>query len=202
LLDDAAAREGMGDVNGALADVGRALLDLVQFDAGTIDVQGVVEMLAKRALELAGTTHCGDESRLRALIVFLGSEGLPCAARSVVASWSPLDRRAALVALITGLTAWVAAERDTTFSAVVESLTPPAAPAVALGTFGLAWRDGTSLFAGAVPAGATPRITFLGSGRCSLRAVFARVAYLRDVREGAETPRQRLDGRVHSAQAA
>jgi hypothetical protein len=196
LLDDAAAREGMGDVNGALADVGRALLDFVELDAGTIDVLSVVESLAERALELAGTTHCDDTSRLRALIVFLGSEGLPCAARSEVASWSPLDRRAALVTFVTGIAAWVAGDRRSTLDAVIDALEPPASPAVALGTFGLTVRgshNDPSLFLGALPAGCAPRITFLGAGRCSLRSIFARVAYLREPHPGGEMPRQRMD---------
>jgi hypothetical protein len=195
LLDDAAAREGMGDVNGALADVGRALLDMVEFDAGTIDVLSVVETLAERALELAGATHCEDASRLRALIVFLGSEGLPCSARSEVASWSPLDRRSALITVVAGLAAWVASERRSALDAVIDALEPPAPAAVALGTFSLAVRsaDGTSPFHGAVPAGCAPRITFLGAGRCSLRSVFARVAYLREPHPGGEMPRQRMD---------
>jgi hypothetical protein len=196
LLDDAAAREGMGDVNGALADVGRALLDLVEFDAGTIDVLSVVESLSERALELAGTTHCDDTSRLRALIVFLGSEGLPCAARSEVASWSPLDRRAALVTFVTGIAAWVARDRCSTLDAVIDALEPPASPAAAFGTFGLTVRsehDDPSPFLGALPSGCAPRITFLGAGRCNLRSIFARVAYLREPHPGGEMPRQRMD---------
>src|SRR5689334_17587708 len=76
-LDDAAAREGLGEVNGALTEAGRALLDLVEFDAGTIDVLSVIETLAARAVELAGPTPTVDAARLRALIVYLGSEGLP-----------------------------------------------------------------------------------------------------------------------------
>jgi len=195
LLDDAAAREGMGDVNGALADVGRALLDLVEFDAGTVDVLTVVETLAERALELAGTTHCDDASHLRALIVFLGSEGLPCAARSEVASWSPLDRRSALVTFVTGISAWVARDRNSTIDAVIDTLAPPVRAAAAIGTFGLAVRaaDGPSPFLGALPAGCAPRITFLGGSRCSLRSIFARVAYLREPHPGGEMPRQRMD---------
>jgi hypothetical protein len=196
LLDDAAAREGMGDVNGALADVGRALLDLVEFDPGTVDVLSVVETLAERALELAGTTHCEDASRLRALIVFLGSEGLQCAARTEVASWSPLDRRAALVTFVTGIGAWIARDRCSSFEAIIDALEPPVRAVAALGTFGLSVRsanDGPSLFLGALPAGCAPRITFLGGGRCSLRSIFARVAYLREPHPGGEMPRQRMD---------
>jgi hypothetical protein len=195
LLDDAAAREGMGDVNGALADIGRALLDLVEFEAGTIDVLAVVESLAERALELAGTTHCDDSARLRALIVFLGSEGLPCAARSEVASWSPLDRRAALVTFVTGIAAWVARDRRATLDSVIDALEPPTRAPAAFGTFGLTVRDGDapSPFLGALPPGCAPRITFLGDGRCSLRSIFARVAYLREPHPGGELPRQRMD---------
>jgi hypothetical protein len=194
-LDDASARDGIGDVNGALSDVGRALLDRVMFEPGSIDVQGVVHTLAERAIELAGTSHRAGTDRLGALIVYLGSEGLPCAARSVVASWSPLDRRDALVTLVTGLAAHVALTTGCELADLVEQLAPPVAPAAALGTFGLVWRgvDGaTAPLAGVLPAGYHARITFLGSGRCSLRSIFARVAYLREPRAGAYTPRQRL----------
>jgi hypothetical protein len=195
LLDDASARDGIGEVNGALSDAGRALLDRVVFDAGTIDVLRVVETLAERAIELAGTTHCDRVSRLEALIVFLGSEGLPCAARSEVASWSPLERREALVTLVAGLAAWIATRDGIALAQLADELEPPGAPGPALGTFGLAWRgdDGPPLpFYGALPAGYAPRITFLGAAPCSLRSVFARVAYLRDTRPGASVPRQRI----------
>jgi hypothetical protein len=195
LLDDASARDGIGEVNGALSDAGRALLDLVEFDAGTIDVLAVVESVALRALELAGTARCNDPAPLRALIVFLGSEGLPCAARSEVASWSPLDRRDALVTLVAGLAAYVARERGTDLADLVTTLTPPLEAPAAFGTFGLVWRgnDGAPLaLHGALPAGYSARITFLGSQPCSLRSVFSRVAYLRDVRPGSESPRQHI----------
>jgi hypothetical protein len=195
LLDDASARDGIGEVNGALSDAGRALLDLVEFEAGTIDVHAVVETLAQRALELAGTTRCNDPAPLRALIVFLGSEGLPCAARSEVASWSPLDRRDALVTLVAGLAALVASERGTDLADLTDALAPPVVPAPAFGTFGLVWRgtDGELLpLHGALPTGYSARVTFLGSRRCSLRSVFARVAFLRDARPGSEAPRQRI----------
>jgi hypothetical protein len=195
LLDDASARDGIGEVNGALSDAGRALLDLVEFDAGTIDVLDVVAHLAERAIELAGTTRVAA-SHLRALIVFLGSEGLPCAARSEVTSWSPLDRRDALVTLVAGLAAWVALQRGCGLADLAASLTPPTPRAVpALGTFGLAWRgtDGGPLpLQGIVPPGYAPHITFLGTSRCTLRSVFARVAYLRESRPGANVPRQRI----------
>ena len=195
LLDDASARDGIGEANGALSDAGRALLDMVEFDAGTIDVQAVVETLAQRALELAGTTRCNDSAALRALIVFLGSEGLPCSARSEVASWSPLDRRDALVTLVAGLAAYVAQERGIDLAQLAATLAPPVVPAPAFGTFGLVWRgtDGAPLaLHGALPPGYSARITFLGSQRCSLRSVFARVAFLQDVRPGAVAPRQRI----------
>jgi hypothetical protein len=196
LLDDASARDGIGEVNGALSDAGRALLDLVVFESGTIDVLAVVEMLAQRAVELAGPGRFDDASRLRALIVYLGSEGLPCGARSEVASWSPIERRDALVTLVSGLAAWLAAERRCSFGDLVDGLAPPAAPGPATGTFGLAWRgDGdraARLLRGAAPAGYVPRITFLGAQPCSLRAIFARVAYLREPRPGTTRPRQHV----------
>jgi hypothetical protein len=195
-LDDDCAREGIGDINGALSEVGRALLDYVEFGAGTVDVRDTVYTLAERALELAGATHCRDLDLLAALIVYLGSEGLPCAARSMVASLSPLDRRDALVTLVTGLAAHLARTRNESFGDLVDGLEPPAAPAPAFGTFGLAWRgdDGSPApLSGAIPPGYTARITFLGEGRCTLRSVFARVAYLREPRNGATEPRQRLN---------
>jgi hypothetical protein len=195
LLDDASARDGIGEVNGALSDAGRALLDLVEFEAGTIDVLDVVAHLAERAAELAGSPRV-TPAQLRALIVFLGSEGLPCAARSEVTSWSPLDRRDALVTLVAGLAAWVALARRCDLADLTAALVPPTgSPAPALGTFGLAWRgtDGEPLpLHGIVPPGYAPHITFLGTTRCTLRSVFARVAYLREPRPGADTPRQRI----------
>ncbi|MCU1426837.1 MAG: hypothetical protein JWL83_837 [Actinomycetia bacterium] len=205
LLDDASALEGVGDVNGALSDVGRALLDFVEFEAGTIDVQDVVDTLAERAIELAGTTHCSDPDGLAALVVYLGSEGLPCAARSVVAGWSPLERREALVTLVTGLFALIARRRGWELTELVERLVPPEFPKAALGTFGLAWRGENGdvpPLAGALPAGYAPRITFLGEGTCTLRSIFARVAYLREQREGAEVPRQRLGAYVPARASA
>jgi hypothetical protein len=195
LLDDAAAREGLGEINGSLADVGRSLLDLVEFDPGTIDVLGVIEALAERAVALAGATPRVDEAQLRSLIVFLGSEGLPCAARSEVASWAPLDRREALVTLVAGLAAFIAYQRGWELTELVDSLEPPGHAGPALGTFGLVWRGeelATRTLAGAIPSGYAPRITFIGEGKCSLRAVFARVAYLREAREGSDAPRQRI----------
>jgi hypothetical protein len=195
LLDDASARDGIGEVNGALSDAGRALLDRVVFEPGTIDVLDVVGTLAERAIELAGTTRCDNEARLRSLIVYLGSEGLPCAARSEVAVWSPLERREALVTLVAGLAAWVAMRDGIDLAELAGTLAPPETAAPALGTFGLAWRgdDGTPTpLYGAVPAGYAPHITFLGSAPCSLRSLFARVAYLRDARPGSAAPRQRI----------
>ena len=195
LLDDASARDGIGEVNGALSDAGRALLDLVEFEPGTIDVLGVVAHLAERAVELAGSTRV-ESAHLRALIVFLGSEGLPCAARSEVTSWSPLDRRDALVTLVVGLAAWAALQRGCDLAGLASSLRRPTAAAPALGTFGLAWRgtNGAPLpLQGIVPPGYAPHVTFLGASRCTLRSVFARVAYLRDARPGTDAPRQRID---------
>ncbi|HEX5095591.1 MAG TPA: hypothetical protein VFX21_06235, partial [Acidimicrobiia bacterium] len=57
---------------------------------------------------------------------------------------------------------------------------------------GLAWRGNEGSLAeplaGVVPRGYTAHITFLGSGRCSLRSIFARVAYLRDARADGASP--------------
>lgn len=193
LLDDALRREGLGEMNGAMADVARSLLDRIEFSSGTIDVQAAVDALAQRVVEVAGSPRAGERERQRSLIVFLGSEGLPCAARTDVASWPPVDRLGALVTLAVGLAGAVAAMERRPLDELIGSVHPPAKPKAALGTFSLAWRGadgGPAPLDGAVPRGYTAHITFLGSGTCSLRGIFARVAYLARPRPESTTPRQ------------
>jgi hypothetical protein len=183
-LDQAIAAEGLGAINGALGDAGRSLLDEIRYPSGTIDVLAEIERLATRVVDIA--LHTPDEreradelERQKALVVFLGSEGLPCAARTTVASWTPLDRLKALSRTVIGLTAVVAERTGRTALGIADELTPPGEAGVALGTFGLAWRDEhgrPSVLAGALPRGQTAHITFLGTGTTSLRSVFARVA--------------------------
>lgn len=192
-LDHAVAREGLGEMNGALGEVCRALMDRIVFEPGTIDVQHAVDLIAARVLEIAGSPRQDEEDRQRALVVFLGSEGLPCAARSQVVSWSPFARLSSLVTLAVGLTALVAQHEQNTLIETVASITPPSPPTPARGTFGLAWRDEEGrpgLLTGVLPRGYTAHITFLGSGTCSLRSIFARVALLREQRPNTTQPRQ------------
>jgi len=190
LLDDVVQDEGLGAVNDAIAAVCRSLLDRVTFAPGTIDVNAAVDALAHEIVAVA-QRHGEDEiDRQRALIVYLGSEGLPCLARTQVASWAPMELLGTLVACMLGLVGIVSEREDTTLTDVVSSITPPRTPTAALGTFGLAWRGehGAEPFAGAIPKGYAPHITFLGDGTCSLRELFARVAYLRDERQVVTVP--------------
>jgi hypothetical protein len=174
--------EGIGAINDALADVCRSLMDRVVFPAGTIDIHAVVDRIALRVVELSGDEQPGALDRVRALIVFLGSEGLPCRARDDVASWSPDDRLHDSVACAIGLVGIVAGVEGATVSETVDAITPPSPVVTPPGTYGLAWRGpgGAEPFAGFVPRGYTAHITFLGETTCSLRAIFARVASLRD----------------------
>jgi hypothetical protein len=182
LLTATVEHEGIGAVNDALADVCRSLMDRVVFPAGTVDLHAVVDRVVLRIIELSGDEQPGALDRLRSLVVFLGSEGLPCAARDDVASWEPDDRLHDSIACMLGLVGIVAGIENATTADAVARITPPG-PAVAPdGTFGLAWRgpNGAEPFAGVVPRGYTAHITFLGEQTCSLRAIFARVALLRD----------------------
>ena len=185
LLDDAVEIEGIGAMNDALADACRSLMDCVTFPAGTIDIHSVVERVATRVVEVSHDNDRDALERQRSLVVFLGSEGLPCAARADVATWSPIVRLRATVACTIGLLGIVAEEAEVAISDVVRSLAPPIHAEPARGTFDLAWRGpdgGAEPFAGVVPRGYTAHITFLGAGTCSLRSIFARVAYLRDAK--------------------
>jgi hypothetical protein len=193
-LETAIATEGIGAMCNALGDACRSLMDRVTFEAGTIDVHTVVEQIAQRVIAVAGDTRPDALDHQRSLIVFLGSEGLPCAARADVATWSPIERLRALVACTIGLLG-IAGEADgSEIVDLVGTLDKPGAPTPAPGTFGLAWRGGdgnlAEPLAGVVPRGYTAHITFLGSGRCSLRSIFARVAYLRDARADDASPTQ------------
>src|SRR5262249_49383492 len=141
------------------------------------------DQIALRTVEKSGDDRPDAVSRQRSLIVFLGSEGLPCAARADVAGWSAEERLRDSIACMIGLLAVVADDEGISFADVVASVTPPGAPGTAEGTFGLAWRgpNGAEPFAGVLPRGYTAHITFVGEEPCSLRAIFARVALLRDV---------------------
>ncbi len=199
-LDEAIATEGLGTINGAFADAGRTLLDGIRFPAGTIDVLAEIELLATRVVDITVIDATEEERAIEiehqtALIVFLGSEGLPCAARATVASWTPVDRHEALVRATVGLGAIVAERCAITPGAVIDVLETPGVAEPALGTFSLAWRDEhghPSVLSGALPRGQTANITFLGSGTVSLRSVFARVAYLATPRADAAGMRQSL----------
>jgi hypothetical protein len=186
-LDDAIAGEGLGSINGAFSDAGRSLLDEIRFPAGTIDVLAEVDAIASRIVDLALADATEEErdvevERQKALLVFLGSDGLPCAARATVTSWTPIDRLTSLLHTVAGLCAIVAARAGHgAVERVVDELGVPGPVEPALGTFSLAWRDEhgrPSVLSGALPRGQTAHITFLGSGTVSLRAVFARVASL------------------------
>ncbi len=184
LLDAAIDRDGVGAINDALGDVCRALMDRVFFPAGTIDVHAVVDRIALRVVD--GTSDKRPEAidRQRSLLVFLGSEGVPCMARADVASWDPQDRLHDLIACTLGLLGVVAEDEQAAVAEVVAGITPPGPVHAPEGEFALAWRgpNGAEPFAGVVPRGYTAHITFLGSEPCSLRSIFGRVALLRDLR--------------------
>jgi hypothetical protein len=197
-LDSAIAAEGLGAINGALSDAGRSLLDGIRYPSGTIDVLAEVDDIGRR---IADITVAGLDDRERddeidrqkSLIVFLGSEGLPCAARTMVASLKSLAQT------VVGLAAIVAERSGFDTETIVAELTPPGEPLPALGTFSLAWRDEhgrPSVLAGALPRGQTAHITFLGTGTTSLRSVFGRVARGGSLlRPGVEQRVSRGDGR-------
>ncbi len=190
VFDDVVEREGLGAVNDAVAEICRSLLDRVTFAPGTIDVNAAVDALAHEIVAVAQRSGDDEIARQRALIVYLGSEGLPCLARTQVASWAPMELLGTLVACMLGLVGVVSEREDLSLADIVGSIAPPLPPTAALGTFGLAWRGehGAQPFAGAVPKGYAPHITFLGDGTCSLREVFARVAHLRNERHVIAVP--------------
>jgi hypothetical protein len=173
LLDAAIDRDGIGAITDAIADVCRSLMDQIHFAPGTIDIHTVVDDIAMRIVTTARDERREALDRQRSLIVFLGSEGLPCAARNDVASWAPEERLHDLIACTIGLLAMVGD------AALV--LEPPGPLRAAEGTFTLAWRgpNGAEPLAGVMPRGYTAHITFMGNARCSLRSIFGRVATLR-----------------------
>jgi hypothetical protein len=182
-LDAAIDRDGMGAISDALGDVCRSLMDRVLFPAGTIDVHAAIDRIAMRVVDLSGDTRRGALDRQRSLIVFLGSEGLPCSARDDVASWDATDRLHDLIACTLGLLAIVADDEHASVASIVASLRPVAPLESAEGAFALAWRgpNAPEPFAGVMPRGYTAHITFLGEETCSLRSIFGRVARLRDL---------------------
>jgi len=181
-LESAIDRDGIGEINDALAEACRSLMDRVLFPAGTVDVLAVVDRIAVRVTEASGDQRPEAVDRQRSLLVFLGSEGLPCAARNDVASWEAEERLHDSLACLIGLVGIVADDENALVSEVVASLRPPEPPRRTEGTFALAWRgpNGAEPLAGVMPRGYTAHITFLGAEPCSLRSIFARVAMLRD----------------------
>jgi hypothetical protein len=108
--------------------------------AGTVDIHAVVDRIALRVVELSHDEQPGALDRLRSLIVFLGSEGLPCAARDDVASWEPTERLHDSIACTLGLLGIVAGVEGKTTAEAVAGITPPRRAVAPEGTFGLAWR--------------------------------------------------------------
>jgi hypothetical protein len=182
-LDAAIDRDGIGAISEELAAVCRRLMDRVLFPPGTVDVHAVVDRIAMRIVELSHDTRREALDRQRSLIVFLGSDGLPCAARDGVASWDTTDRLHDLIACTIGLLAIVADDEQESVAHIVATLDDMRAISDAEGTFTLAWRgpNRAEPFAGAMPRGYTANITFLGEEPCSLGSIFRRVARLRDV---------------------
>src|SRR5947209_6888369 len=103
-LDAAIDRDGIGAINDAFADACRALMDRIVFPAGTVDIHTVVDHIALRICDIARDNTATALDRQRSLLVFLGSEGLPCAARDDVAQWSSEDRLRAWISCTTRFT--------------------------------------------------------------------------------------------------
>ena len=181
LLDAAIDRNGIGALGDAFSEVCVSLMDRVLFPPGTVDIHAVVDTIALRIIDTSHDAQPGALDRQRSLLVFLGSVGLPCAARDDVASWDPTDRLHDLIACTIGLLVAVAEDEGAEVADIVAAIEPPGPLRSPEGTFDLAWRgpNGAEPFAGAVPRGYTAHITFLGSEPCSLRAIFGRVAMLR-----------------------
>ena len=190
LLDRAIDRDGIDAINDALGDACRSAMDRVMFPAGTVDIHAVVDTIALRVIDTSGDARPEAIDRQRSLLVFLGSEGLPCAARNDVASWSAVDRLHDSIACVIGLVGIVSTDTHTSIADTVAAIAPPGPTEIPEGTFGLAWRGPNSAepFAGVVPRGYTAHITFLGANECSLRSIFARVAMLRNVKLPIEPP--------------
>ncbi len=190
LLDRAIDRDGIDAINDALGDACRSAMDRVMFPAGTVDIHAVVDTIALRIVETSGDTRLIAVDQQWSLLVFLGSVGLPCAARNEVASWSPEDRLHDSIACLIGLVGIAASDAHTTIADAVAHIAPPGPVEIPEGTFGLAWRgpNGSEPFAGVVPRGYTAHITFPGAEQCSLRSIFAGVALLRDAKLSIELP--------------
>ncbi len=183
-LDRAIDRDGIDAINDALGDACRSAMDRVVFPAGTVDIHAVVDTIALRIVETSGDTRLIAVDQQRSLLVFLGTLGLPCAARNDVASWSAEDRLHDSIACLIGLIGIAASDAHTSIADAVARIAPPEPVQIPEGTFGLAWRgpNGSEPFAGVVPRGYTAHITFRGAEQCSLRSIFAGVALLRDAK--------------------
>ncbi len=190
LLDRAIDRDGIDAINDALGDACRSSMDRVVFPAGTVDIHAVVDTIALRIVETSGDARPVALDRQRSLLVFLGSVGLPCAARNEVATWSAEDRLHDSIVCLIGLVGIVASDAHISVADAVARIAPPGPVETPEGTFGLAWRGPSDAepFAGVVPHGYTAHITFLGAEQCSLRSIFAGVAMLRDVKVPIDLP--------------
>jgi hypothetical protein len=188
-LSELIEREGLGEVNGAMADTALALLDRVRFAPGAIVVQDAIEASAKRVVELVGVPDAAVP-RLASLIVYLGSSDLASAARADVASWTPLDRLDMLVTLSAGLAATVAEQDSAPLAHVVKTATGVAHLLAtgaahierAQGSFGLTRRDPSkpSLLDGSSLTYDDVTVVFNAEEPCSLPGIFRRVAALKD----------------------
>src|SRR5262245_41315712 len=119
LLDDAIDRHGIGAINEAVADVCRSLMERVTFDTGTVDIHRVVDQVAWRTVAASGDERPGALERQRSLIVFLGSEGLPCAARGDIASWLAEELLRNSIACMIGLLGVVSDDEQVSIADVV-----------------------------------------------------------------------------------
>ena len=173
LLANAMDRDGEGAVADALIDCCRALMEHVVYKAGIVDVRGAVHNVATRIADITANTRLETVEELRTLLVFLGSEGLPCAARTAVMNWRPQQRLCNLVSCTVGLAEMVAHDEGRSVADLVAQIDRPGPPQPAEGTFGLAWRAENS-------ATETAHIAFVAEMPSSLRAILARVALLRD----------------------
>jgi hypothetical protein len=175
LLATALDRDGEGAIADALVDCCRSLMEHIVFEAGIIDVRAALDEVAERTVMAAADTRVGAFDDARAVLVFAGSEGLPCAARTTVANWPAHERLRNFVACTIGLVGTVARNDGRTVAEVATELTRPKHPEPAAGTFDLAGgATGRSW-------NAAPRIAFVAEKPASLRAILTRVALLRAV---------------------
>ena len=173
VLSNAMDRDGEGAVADALIDCCRSLMEHVVYKAGIVDVRSAVNTVATRIASITANTRDETIEDLRTVLVFLGSEGLPCAARTAVMNWRPERRLCNLVSCTIGLAGMVAQDEQTTVADVVAHIDHPGPPQPAEGTFGLAWRAVNS-------ATESAHIAFVAEAPSSLRSILARVALLRD----------------------